>query len=224
MLRISLIFYILSFFVFPAFCQKIFMTGDSHVSISIYPQKVGEVLVEENPNIDFSFWGKGGAGFYTFNDNQEFMDILYDACPDILIVHLGTNDSYARQFNEERLTKNVTTFYNNFHSRLPECKIIFVTPFYNKNKEKGTGNWQVNKNTRLCADALLAFSRKHPGVTVIDNNADYGMMFLEEEGLIRSDYVHLTVEGYHELGQQVADAIISLGLWDLEEPPYFESY
>lgn len=212
------------------------MTGDSHVSGKIYPREVGRILEEAKPSVIFNTWGKGGAGFYTFNDTPAYMDSIYNADPDILIVHLGTNDSYARSFNEERFVNNMTTFYNNVHSRLPNCKIVFVSPFYNKNRQKGTttnytvknkkgksvqkskkipGAWQVNHNTRLCSDAILNFVKDHPNTFIVDNNAEHGMEFLEGDNLIREDYVHLTIAGYELLGQQVAESLLNIPeLWE----------
>ena len=200
--------------------QRIFMTGDSHVAGKIYPRTVGEILEQYSPEIQFDFWGKNGARFDTFNDDPSMMRRIYDADPDIIIVHLGTNDSYSSEFNERRFIKNLDEFYENIQDNLPGCKIIFVTPFFNKIRAKGGGKWQVNNNTRLCADALLDFAANHPDCYVADNNGDYGMTFIEQPGLIRDDNVHLSVEGYRILGEQVAEEILSLP--DLLEENYEE--
>ena len=193
-----------------ASAQKIYMIGDSHVAGKIYPRRVGEVLNERVSGIEFDFWGKNGATFNTFNESPQFMQRIYDADPDILIVHLGTNDSYTTEFREDRFERNLEEFYNNVSEHLPHCQIVFVTPFYNKVKEKGTRNWVVNESTRRCADALLQFAADHPNCHVADNNADHGMEFLDGDGLIRNDYVHLSVDGYRILGEQVARELLEI--------------
>lgn len=199
----------------PAF--NIFMTGDSHICSKIYPETVGDILVEADPEINFSYWGKVGARFDTFNDNPDFMEKIYEAEPDILIVNLGGNDSYSKEFNKERFLKYLTTFYNNVLDHFPNCKIVFVTPCYNFFKDK-----TLNENPRLCADAYLEFEETHPNVYVIDHNATHGMYFIDGgEELIRSDGVHYTAKGYEEMGEQIGSALLEIeDLWWIEEPAY----
>lgn len=220
--RITVIFAVALSVSCPTYSQRVFMTGDSHVAGKIYPETVKEVLTREQPEIEFSYWGKNGASFNSFNESREQMNIIYDADPDVLVVNLGTNDSYSTNFDEERFTKNVAIFYNNIQSNLPGCAIVFITPFYNKNKAKGTGKWTVNENTRICADALIDFAFNHHNVYIIDNNAFTELEFIEGDGLIRDDNVHLTVAGYKMLGQDVANALLDFsGLLNEEESDIF---
>ena len=207
----------------PAFSQKIYLTGDSHVSAKVYPQEVKYIIEKAKPSARVSFWGKGGAGFYTFNDTPAYMDSIYNAKPDILIVHLGTNGCYNVPLDAEKTYNDIETFYNNVHTRLPQCKIVFVTPFYNKNREvlsssgknKKYGPWKVNEKTRACSDVIVDFVGSHPGTFVVDNNADAGTVFLDKPGLINQDHIHLTAKGYELLGQQVAGKVLEISdLWD----------
>lgn len=194
------------------------MAGDSHVCSKIYPRGVERILCEEEPDINFSWTGKIGAGFYTYIDSPSLMEEIYASEPDILIVHLGTNDSYTKRFNRVEFLRNVETFYKDVTNRFPQCKIAFVTPFYNRLK----GSSKANRSTRRCADALLDFSAGHRNTYVIDNNADFGMHFLNHHGeLMRHDCVHLTERGYAELAEQVGNALAATeDLWIIEEPPY----
>ena len=232
-----LVLSVLSFISFGAYSQKIFMTGDSHVSIKVYPREVGRLLEESKPEANFSFWGKGGAGFYSFNDNRAYMDSIFNAQPDVLVVHLGTNGSYAVKFDPEKCHNDISTFHSAIREQLPDCKIVYVTPFYNKNRQKiGTktvggkkkgkkkskpktvpvyGPWNVNHKTRECSDVILTFAESQPDTYVIDNNADAGTIFLDEPGLIRSEYVHLTDDGYKLLARQVTDKLLEINeLWE----------
>lgn len=190
---------------------SVFMTGDSHVSSRVYPERVGDILVDADPEIEFDYHGKAGAGFYSFNDEPSLMRRIYAAEPDILIVHLGTNDSYTRRFDSGKFTADISEFYRNVREHCPEALVVFVTPFYNKLK----GSREVNGNTRACSDAILEFAKGKEGVYVIDNNADHGMDFLNGgHRLISHDNVHLTPEGYKELGDQVGQALIDIeDLW-----------
>ena len=195
---------------------KIYMIGDSHVSIKKYPNRMAETLNRDMPEEEFEYFGIGGAGFYTFINSEANMKKIYDAKPDILLVHLGTNDSYSRKFKDEYFQNNLKKFYEKVSEKLPNCQIVFITPFYNKNKEKGTGRWQLNKNTRLCADRIQEFVATHPNTHVIDNNAEHGMDFIDRK-LIRTDFVHLTDEGYRVLADQVVESLYKIeALWEFE--------
>lgn len=209
-----------------AFSQKVFMTGDSHVSGKVYPNEVKRIIEEARPDATFTYWGKGGAGFYTFNDTPEYMQKIYDAKPDVLVVHLGTNGSYHKAFDEGKTLKDVETFHTLIRDSLPDCMVVYVTPFYNKNrsvisgkgKNKRYGEWKLNEKTRACADVIIDFAKEQPNTYVIDNNADAGTIFLDEPGLINVDYVHLTRPGYELLGQQVAEKLLEMSwLWNDNE-------
>lgn len=204
------------------FPQKIFITGDSHVSAKVYPQEVKKIVEKAVPGSSVTFWGKGSAGFYTFNDTPSYMDSIYKAKPDILVVHLGTNGCYNVPLDAQKTLNDIQIFYNNVRQTLPDCKIVFVTPFYNKNreilstsgKEKKYGPWKINEKTRGVSDIIAAFVKDSKNTFLIDNNADAGTVFLDSPGLIRQDNIHLTVKGYELLGRQVAEKLLQLSdLW-----------
>lgn len=193
------------------------MVGDSHVAGKTYPRTVESILTDNVDSCKFTYFGINGAFFTTFC-KPENLDTIFTVKPDILIVHLGTNDSYSRKFNPEVLRQNMTNFYNAVHDSLPEVKMVFVTPFVNKfkrtirtkNKKRRTV-WDINNNTCTCADVIVKFCEKHPNDTrVVNHNASHGTEFLTN-GLINSrDFVHLTAQGYALLGTQVAEELLQL--------------
>lgn len=187
---------------------RVFMTGDSHVSSKYYPRAVEELLRQADPDIVFDWSAKVGASFWSFAKSD--FALLHPAIefdPDILIVHLGTNDSYAAKFNPDTFTTNVNNLYNKVEQELPGCQIVFVTPFVNRRKERG--KWVDNLNADLCSEALVKFAEDHPDCHVVDNNYYHGFDFIDEK-LIRNDYVHLTVDGYKTLGEQVGLGVLAL--------------
>lgn len=217
--RLLLSLSLLMAFALQSSAFSVFMTGDSHVCSEIYPEKVAEILLAHEPDIEFAYWGKIGAGFYTFNDTPEYMQEIYDGHPDLLIVHLGTNDCYMKDFSKQKYKEDMEVFYANVREHFPRCRMVFVTPFFNKFKD-GT----VNHFNRDCADATLEFSATHPDTFVVDNNAAHGHEFLAAgHSLIRPDNVHLTEKGYELLAGQVGEAIVgNPDIWMPEEPAYEE--
>lgn len=195
--------------------ESVLMVGDSHVAGNIYPQVVDSIISAWHPGVDFHHFGIVGAAFTTFN-REENMERVLAFRPDVMIVHLGTNDSYGRTFNPEVFSFNMLRFYETVQAELPGCKMVFVSPFYNKRKQYGARKrkrraytWKLNDNTRVCADAIEDFCRSHANAFSIDNNASHGMDFINE-GLIRRDNVHLTRAGYETLGRQVGSELLTI--------------
>ena len=195
--------------------QKIFMTGDSHVFSKIYPQKVEEILRTEHPDMEFDWWAKNGICFYSFNSHHEFFDSILNFHPEILIVHLGTNGAYANNFTRRVFRDEMEKFYSILTQSLPDIKVVFVTPFTNKQRKyRKKGKWRVNYKNRDASDEIISFVGDHPLTFVVDNNKEEGMTFLNSRNLIRKDNVHLTKTGYNILGEHVATEILGIGeLW-----------
>ena len=196
--------------------QRVFMTGDSHVFAKVYPATVKEILSQEHPEMAFDWWAKNGICFYSFNSTPEYYDSIFTFQPDILIVHLGTNGAYANNFTRKAFRSEMETFYSTLTEQLPDVKVVFVTPFTNKKrKNKKKGRWHINYKNREVADEIIEFVKVHPNTFVIDNNAEAGMKYLNSKTLIRPDFVHLTEEGYEDLGKNVGYHILEIEeLWN----------
>ena len=203
---------------FPLLAQNIFIIGDSHVAGKIYPQEIKKIIEEAKPEAHVSFWGKNGAGFYTFNKNAAYMENIFKATPDILVVHLGTNGSYQDSIDPDKTYEDIETFYNNIMEKLPDCKIVFVSPFYNKIRggqgKRSSSAWKMNENAGAFSDILSDFVKENSNTFLVDNNIDADTLFIDSPDLIRQDNVHLTVKGYQVLGDLVADELLQIqDLW-----------
>lgn len=196
--------------------QRVFMTGDSHVFAQVYPEQTEKILREAHPGLEFGWWAKNGICFYSFNTTPEYYDSIFAFEPEILIVHLGTNGAYDNGFTRKNFRAEMEQFYKTLTERLPEVKVVFVTPFTNKKrKNKKKGRWHVNGKNRDVADEIIAFTADHPHTYAIDNNSEAGMSFLKNPRWIRPDNVHLTEEGYMVLAGEVAPKILEIEeLWE----------
>lgn len=195
--------------------QKVFMAGDSHIALKTYPQTLGAILEEEMPGVEFDSFGIGGAGFYTYVDKPKNMVPIYEAQPDILIIALGTNDCNNWYYSASKLRERATRMYNMVKERLPECKIVFVTPFYFKTKKVRGHELEINPNVEASAETLASLAETLPDVWTINLVPDHGMDFLNGD-LMRKDFIHLTNDGYRHLARIVADGLLSqAGLFDI---------
>ena len=191
--------------------QKIYMMGDSNVGSKLYPDKVEQVIKTKHPGIQFKYSFKNGMRFAHFKSSPEFYNRITTYKPDILILNLGTNDSYTEHFSVKNFNRDMEAFYTTITKKLPDIKIVFVTPYTVILKLK-TGN-KVNKNSRVASDEILKFVKTHPNTYAVDVNETFGTTFIDSPKLNR-DKIHLTVEGYNMLGKEVGDGINKLaGLW-----------
>lgn len=191
--------------------QKIYMMGDSHVGSKIYPNKIEEVIKAKYPNIQFTYWHKNGLRFSNFSSNPEYYSKISSFKTNILILNLGTNEAYTNRFSSKNFQKNLDSFYTGLIKKMPDIKVVFITPYTNKLKANGT--YTVNENNRQASDIIVEFVKSHPNTYVVDINAKAGTKFIDSPKLNR-DKVHLTVEGYKMLGQEAGEDILKLdGLW-----------
>ena len=187
--------------------QKIFMIGDSHVGSKIYPKKVEEVVKSKNPDAQLAYSYKNGLRFSTLESNPENLKAMVSFKPEILLVNLGTNEAFTNKFSPSRLKKGMESFYSVVKKKLPDVKVVFITPYTNKIKDNGS--LKVNTSNRAAADVMLEFVEENPGTYVIDINEKIGNKFIDSPKLIR-DNVHLTVDGYKMLGKEVGEGLLEI--------------
>ena len=195
----------------PVAAQRVYMTGDSNVGSKLYPDLVEKEIRTKHPGIQFKYSFKNGMRFSHFKSSEEYYNRIVAFKPDILILNLGTNDAYTEQFSVKKFQKDMETFYSGLIKRLPNVKVVFVTPYPNILKLK-TGE-KVNKNNRVASDEILQFVKTHPNTYAVDVNETFGTTFIDSPKLNR-DKIHLTVQGYNMLGKEVGEGINRLaGLW-----------
>lgn len=192
----------------PALSQNIYMIGDSHVGSKLYPKKIEEVIAKKYPDIKFGYTWKNGLRFSTYSTTSDIVRAVKNFKPDILIVNLGTNEAYTDRFSATKLQKGIEAFYTAVKAKFPDIKIVFITPYTNKLKLKDSV--KVNETNRAAADEIVKFVKSHPEDTyVVDVNKIVGTKYIDSPKLIR-DGVHLTVEGYKDLGQIVGQSMLEL--------------
>ena len=194
-----------------AMAQRIYMMGDSHVGSKIYPRKIEEVIQSKYPDIQFSYWYKNGLRFSNFKTNSEYYNRIDAFKPDILILNMGTNEAYTNRYSSSRFEQNLEGFYAGLIKKLPEVKVVFITPYTNKLKVEG--GYEINNNNRKVSDEILEFVKTHPNTYAVDINGEVGTKFVNSPKLIR-DNVHLTADGYNILGEQVGKSLLEIeNLW-----------
>lgn len=195
----------------PMAAQKIYMVGDSHVGSKIYPKNIESTIKTKYPNAQLSYSYKNGLRFSTFESTSDIVRALVGFKPDIVVTNLGTNEAYTNRFSASKLKKGMESFYAFLKKKLPDVKLVLVTPY--TNKLKLNGKFETNNNNRLAADEIIKFAKDHPDVYVVDANMEFGTKFIDSPKLIR-DNVHLKVPGYEMLGKKVGEEMLAIpALW-----------
>lgn len=166
----------------------------------------GFQLMNDDPGISYTAIGINGAGLYTYLDCERFEEQIKTYAPDFFAFSVGTND--ANVPNGEFVPE---TYYNNLEKMMqivlranPNCAILLTVPNDALYRRRYL-NYNVGKERDMIE--LLAVKYQVPVWDL------YGMMGgigssrdWYRTGLMKSDYVHFTTEGYHLKGELYFDA------------------
>lgn len=204
--------------------------GDSHLSGGFLTAPMADELLriwgEERIRIERI--GVPGATFGTFSATK-YLECIQAINPDIVIISLGTNDSYTNTFNPEHMQEQMSQLIKQLRNLAPEARILLTTPPFaylkqriltdNKYTKRGrckssnSPKYKFNPNTRRASELIQRFA-KAQGIDCYDlytaiaqGNAQASAERWLKQGLISEDRVHYTTEGYTLLGQLIEGAI-----------------
>jgi lysophospholipase L1-like esterase len=168
----------------------------------------GFELLNELPGISYNSIGINGAGLYTYLDNEYFLRDLKLSPPDYFAFSVGTNDGFVpyNNFKPEKYKKNLEAMMQIVLAANPKCAILLTVPndvYYKR--------LYPNKNTERQKQVIIELAKKY-NCGVWDF---YGFMgglgssnIWKSKGLMKSDLVHFTKEGYHLKGELYIDAFL----------------
>lgn len=158
----------------------------------------------------------------------EYVEQLTLLDPQLLILSLGTNDSYTARFQEEAFSENLEQMLSLVKSFLPRAKVLLTTPppsFFRRasthyvttgrrrhkhRKKVTTTTYVFNEQASLASAAIMRSARQH-GVAAFDLYAamggQVGIDSWIAEGLMATDRVHYNREGYERQGQLITSAV-----------------
>lgn len=156
----------------------------------------GFQLMNNRPGISYTSIGVNGAGLYTYMDNVNFEEQLKELPPDFIAFSVGTNDANTtyEHFNPNWYKHNLEVMMKKVWNANPDCAILLTVPndaFYMRK--------YPNRNEARERKVIIELAEEYQ-LPVWDL---YGLMgelgssrtwYLN--GLMRSDYIHFTGEGY----------------------------
>lgn len=214
---------------------KVMHIGDSHINKGHTSAPIRSALLAKyGSSIDFIFHGINGSTYASWTQEQN-MDIIVREAPDLLIVSLGTNDSYSRRFSADGFRASIVAFLSKLRSVSPATRVVLTTPpacylresrsrvvGYTKGKGRrgrrsrrpiyqSSTSYSFNTSTKS-AVGVLNYIANAEALPIINLNKEIGSKVQAEEwlrqGLMHSDRVHFTETGYSKQGELIAKALI----------------
>lgn len=206
--------------------------GDSHLSGGYCTAPIVSALRDRygDHQIVVSRIGVPGATYATFS-TEKYMSQIAREHPDVILISLGTNDSYSFKFDPQAMRDNMDTFFSMLRTSVGNIPMILTTPppsylrrSYKagmrtvKRGRRGTRRVPVYKTshsfntfTLSAANLLMDYARSE-GMAYFDLRSTIGG---EQEtsnwlskGLMHTDRVHYTREGYACMGRSIGNALV----------------
>ena len=172
----------------------------------------GLMLMNGNPGILYHSIGVNGAR-YTDYTHREYIRQLSLLQPSLLIISLGTNESFGRNFNRESFEMQVGSLVSLVREEMPGTSLLITTPietyrsvYVNKKRQ-----YVRNENIAKVADVIASYTEKE-GIACLDMYAVGGgansCKNWYDAKMFGRDRIHFTRNAYEEQGALLYKAIV----------------
>ena len=173
----------------------------------------GFSLTNGNPGILYHSIGVNGAMYVNYTD-KEYLQRLSLLRPQLLIISLGTNETFGRNFSGLEFSEQVHRFLSLVKEVMPETEILLTTPpeCYKRTYVKKKRVYVRNANTEKAAAALRQIAREE-GIACWDLfTATGGKNSCRKwytQYLMSKDRIHFTQRGYEDQGVLLYRALMN---------------
>ena len=165
----------------------------------------GLVLENNNAGITYSSIGVNGAKFSDYNKYPLFFEQLKALQPDMIVLSLGTNETFDKMISSEYMVQ-LQQFVENMKSQGIVIPIIVSTPPPSLFKRKFPNTFAADYAENIIKTA------EEKGFAVWDLYSQlgglYGVNRLAAKGFMASDRVHYSKAGYEKQGNLLSEAIL----------------
>ena len=157
----------------------------------------GLVVENNEPGVIYHSIGVNGAKFSDYNKYPLFFDQLKGLSPDLVIISMGTNESFDR-LDDEVFKQEINRFVKSIRSNNPNTAILITTPppsYFGKGKPNNYATALSN------AISVNAVNQKYAIWDLYNNlGGTLGLPYLVNQNLLAKDLVHYTIKGYEYTG------------------------
>ena len=165
----------------------------------------GIILENNNAGILYHNIGVNGAKFSDYNKYPLFFEQLKSLNPDLVIVSLGTNESFDKMKSEDYMVQ-LDLFLQNIKNQNPETSFLIATPppsyFERKFPNIFVADY-AQKISNLSVEKNYAFWDMYSQLGGL-----YGVDRNYRKGLMANDKVHYSKQGYEFQGNLLYEAIL----------------
>lgn len=169
-------------------------------------------LSNGGPGILYHMVGVNGAMFQNYTD-ESYISQLALLEPSLLIISLGTNETFGRRFTSAEFSGQIEKFLQLIRKYMPQTTLLLTTPpeCYKRIYIKKKRTYVRNENTQRAAKAIVEVARRE-GVACWDLFATTGgknsCTKWHKAHLMGRDRIHFTKEGYREQGSLLYRALM----------------
>lgn len=165
----------------------------------------GLVLEKDAPGLLYHSIGVNGAKASDYNKYPLFFEQLPALQPDLVIISLGTNESFDKQTEEEYI-QHLNTFIASVRKKSPDAAILVMTPPPSQLRRKQP-NTYANSYARQIP--MQETQKQYASWDMFNiMGGMYGVKRNYAQGMLASDRVHYTKEGYEKQGALFTQAFL----------------
>ena len=166
----------------------------------------GVVLENDSEGVLYHNIGVNGAKFSDYNKHPLFFEQLKALNPDLIIVSLGTNESF-NSMNSVDFMEQLKLFIQNVKDQNPNAEILITTPQPSQFQKKIPNEIVADYTKKIIENAVPL---NYAVWDMFDQLGGLrGILKNKKEGILSSDGVHYSVKGYEKQGNLLSEALLN---------------
>jgi lysophospholipase L1-like esterase len=170
----------------------------------------GIYLENLNQGLIYNAIGISGARFKDYCQTEYFFDQLKLLNADLVIISLGTNESYSSKYTDDEFLLYVNLFLSKLKTAFPKTDVILTCPSENYHIKKKI---PIENSKIINVNSILRKVAKEKKYAIWDLYKVMGgkgsMKQWKAQGLVNNDYLHFIRAGYKLQGYLLANALIN---------------
>ena len=172
----------------------------------------GFMLMNGNPGILYHSIGVNGAKFVDYT-SHEYVRRLALLKPSLLIISLGTNESFGRNFSKTAFEAQIDAFIRIIREEIPGVALLITTPAesYRRTYQNKKRIYVRNENVTKVADAITSYAEKN-GIACWDlfaiSGGNNSCQKWHNAKMFGYDRIHFSITGYEEQGALLYKALM----------------